>query len=57
MVQDTITIAKLKQLCHQKNNHMTLFAFFKAIYGNKIRKAQLNFCSSLAAYSLVCYIL
>ena len=48
---------------HKKTDNKTLYEFYVESYGNGkkkskgFKKAQRSFCYSLAAYSLVCYIL
>ena len=56
MIKDAITFDNLKQKMYDlKLNKLN--DFFNDFYGNKANKAKLNFCKSLAAYSLVCYFL
>ncbi|EGR32366.1 phosphatidylinositol 4-kinase, putative [Ichthyophthirius multifiliis] len=57
-VQNSVSIDKLKRSLHENfKNVNNLFQFFQLYYGKNLKKAQENFCSSLAAYSLVCYFL
>ncbi len=60
MVKDAVTIDALKQKLSQHfKKNISLNNYFSYFYVNNeaIRKAKRNFCKSLAAYSLVCYIL
>ena len=59
MVNDSLSLDQLKQ----KTNHISLKDFYINYYGNGnedsplYKKAMINFVSSLAGYSLVCYFL
>lgn len=58
MIKDAITIDALKRKMHEKyKNLANLNEFFQFHFGNQLEQARFNFCCSLAAYSLVCYIL
>ena len=59
MINDAVTIDRLKRALYDNFNEMiTLDVFFKRFFTKKLRKeAKRRFCSSLAAYSLVCYFL
>jgi phosphatidylinositol kinase/protein kinase (PI-3 family) len=59
MINDAVTIDRLKSSLYSNFNEMiTLDVFFKRFFDKKLRKeAKRRFCSSLAAYSLVCYFL
>ena len=57
MIKNAITIDDLKQKMYENCKFFKLNQFFKSYYGNNVKKAKLNFCKSLAAYSLVCYFL
>ena len=58
-VQDAATIHQLKKIIKNKYPMVnTLKDFYKYFYGRKkSKKARKNFCKSLAAYSLLTYIL
>ena len=57
-VQDSVTIHGIKKCLSEKYPEIpTLKAFYKYFYGKKSKKARKNFCCSLAAYSLVTYLL
>jgi len=51
---NTISIDGLKK---KINHSWNLNLFFRKFFANKFEEAQKNFAESLAAYSLVCYIL
>ena len=56
MVKNATTFDSLKKTLHEKFKEIpSVNEFFKVFYGENLRKAQENFCSSLAAYSLICY--
>lgn len=59
MVSDATSLDDLKKKLFEKyNRKISLFEFFGLYFRGKMRKtARKNFCSSLAAYSLVCYFL
>ena len=58
MVQDATSIDALKKdLYDRYNRSMNLLEFFDLYFGKAITPARLNFCHSLAAYSLLCYFL
>lgn len=57
MLKDCVTIASLKEKIYNHNRNYRLIDFFKMHYGKKFGNAQINFCYSLAAYSLICYFL
>lgn len=58
MIKDSITMDALKRKIYENYKDLSsLNQFFQFHYGNQLEKARNNFCSSLAAYSLVCYIL
>lgn len=58
MINDAVTIDKLKRsLYNQYNEMVSLDSFFKKYYGKKVKDAKYKFCSSLAAYCLICYFL
>ena len=53
-IPNTISIDSLKKNINQEWN---LNIFFRKFYGVFFEEAQKNFTESLAAYSLICYIL
>ena len=56
MVKNATTFDSLKRTLHEKFKEVSnVNDFFQQFYGENLRKAQENFCSSLAAYSLICY--
>lgn len=56
MVKNATTFDSLKKTLHEKFKEIgNVKDFFKYYYGENLRKASENFCSSLAAYSLICY--
>ncbi|KAL4507121.1 hypothetical protein ABPG72_001914 [Tetrahymena utriculariae] len=57
VVKNSVTFDSLIQKLNTQQKGMNLQEFFKTYYGSGLYKAQKNFCSSLAAYSLVCYFL
>ncbi|EDK31559.2 phosphatidylinositol 3-kinase (macronuclear) [Tetrahymena thermophila SB210] len=57
MVKNSITLDGLLKQIHSYKEIKDLRHFFQLYYGSQFKKAQYNFCSSLAAYSLVCYFL
>ncbi|CAD8184130.1 unnamed protein product [Paramecium pentaurelia] len=57
MIKDAATIDSLKKKLNSIDKDITLSQFFKKYYTTNLQKAQRNFCSSLAAYSLICYFL
>ena len=58
MVKDAITIDNLKQkLSKSFKDIISLNQFFQFYYGENVDKAKLNFCKSLAGYSIICYLL
>lgn len=58
MVRDAVTFDKLKKLLHDHyKNIRGISEFFAQYFRGELKKAQKNFCSSLAAYSVICYLL
>lgn len=57
MINNAITLDHLKKQLYELNSSSSLYDFFKRYYGENFKKARKNFCSSLAAYSLICYFL
>lgn len=58
MIQDATSIDALKKdLNLRYNRSISLFEFFDLYFGKNINAARINFCNSLAAYSLLCYFL
>lgn len=58
MINEAVTIDRLKRKLYSNfNESITLETFFHKYYGNQVKQAKLKFCSSLAAYSLICYFL
>ena len=53
-VPDTVSIDGLKK---SYEGYTTLCDFFRATYGYDFEEAQKKFIESLAAYSLICYLL
>ena len=56
-LKDSITIDSLKKKMGSLNLNPSLLSFYQTYFINNLEEAKLNFCKSLAAYSLVCYIL
>lgn len=57
MINDAVTIDRLKQTLYSNFNETSLDIFFQKFFGPKVKEAKQKFCSSLAAYSLICYFL
>ena len=58
MIKDAVTIDALKRKISEHYKDLTnLNQFFQFHYGPHLETARNNFCSSLVAYSLVCYFL
>lgn len=57
MLKDCVTIDALKKKIYNFNKNFRLVDFFQIYYGKHLEKAKKNFCYSLAAYSLICYLL
>ena len=56
-IKNAITLDHLKKQCYDLNYSTSLYSFFSRYFQPEIKKARNNFCSSLAAYSLICYFL
>lgn len=61
-VEDALSIDHIRKMMHDTlGQRCDLYDYFRKNYGSpnsrRFLKAQKNFCNSLAAYSLVCYIL
>jgi phosphatidylinositol 4-kinase B len=56
-LKETITIDALKQKLKAQGMSTSLLAFYRGYFKEGLMNARLNFCKSLAAYSLVCYLL
>lgn len=57
MIQNATTIDNLKRITSNLYGLINLEQIFVKLFGKNINKARTNFCSSLAAYSLICYFL
>jgi len=53
-IPDTISLDGLKK---KVKNYTSLLHFYNSIFDYEFEEAQKNFTESLAAYSLICYIL
>lgn len=57
MIKNASTLDHLKKKFYELHNNSSLYEFFSRFFGPDMKKARNNFCSSLAAYSLICYFL
>lgn len=60
-IKKSLTEISVKSGENPKGRVASLFDYFKKVYGDensaKYKKAQMNFAKSLAAYSIICYVL